>query len=74
MYFLIQYEKGTPMKKNLKILLFIAVCAIAGSGLLYVKEYSQKQQINSEKDEKETLVLMRNGMAKAVPFFYVSPF
>ena len=58
MYFLIQYEKGTPMKKNLKILLFIAVCAIAGSGLLYVKEYSQRQQINSEKDEKETLVFL----------------
>ena len=50
-YFLIQYEKGTPMKKNLKILLFIAVCAIAGKGLLYVKEYSQRQQINSETDE-----------------------
>ena len=39
------------MKRNLKVFLFIAVCAIAGSGLLYVKEYSQRQQINSETDE-----------------------
>lgn len=46
------------MKKNLKILLFIVVCAIAGSGLLYVKEYSQRQQINSETDEMETLVFL----------------
>ena len=46
------------MKRNLKVLLFIAVCAITGSCVLNMKENNQKQQINCEKNEKETLVFL----------------
>ena len=44
------------MKKNLKIFLLIAVCAMAGCCLLYIREADEKQQIHSEKKEKEKLV------------------
>ena len=46
------------MKKILKIFLLIAVCAMAGRCLLYIREEDEKQQIHSEKKEKETLVFL----------------
>ena len=46
------------MKRNLKILLLIAVCAITGFCMLYVREENQKPRIHSEKKEKETLVFL----------------
>ena len=46
------------MKKNLKIFLLIAVCAMAGCCLLYIREADEKQQIHSEKKEKEKLVFL----------------
>ncbi len=46
------------MKKILKIFLLIAVCAMAGRCLLYIREEDEKQQIYSEKKEKETLVFL----------------
>ena len=46
------------MKKNLILFLLIAVCAITGSCLLYTREEDKKQQIHSEKKEKETLVFL----------------
>ena len=46
------------MKRNLKIFLLIAVCAMAGCCLLYIREADEKQQIHSEKKEKETLVFL----------------
>ena len=46
------------MKKILKIFLLIAVCAMAGCCLLYIREEDEKQQIHSEKKEKETLVFL----------------
>lgn len=46
------------MKRNLKIFLLIAVCAITGFCMLYVREENKKQQIHSEKKEKETLVFL----------------
>ena len=41
------------MKKNLKMFLLIAVCAMASCCLLYIREADEKQQIHSEKKEKE---------------------
>ena len=46
------------MKRNLKIFLLIAVCAITGLCMLHVREENKKQQIHSEKKEKETLVFL----------------
>lgn len=46
------------MKRNLKIFLLIAVCLITGYCLLYIREENEKQQIHSEKQEKETLVFL----------------
>ena len=46
------------MKRNLKIFLLIAVCLITGCCLLYIREENEKQQIHSEKQEKETLVFL----------------
>ena len=46
------------MKKNLILFLLIVVCAITGSCLLYTREEDKKQQIHSEKKEKETLVFL----------------
>ena len=46
------------MKKNLKMFLLIAVCAMAGCCLLYIREADEKQQIHSEKKEKEKLVFL----------------
>ena len=45
------------MKKNLKIFLLIAVCAMAGCCLLYIREADEKQQIHSEKKEKEKRII-----------------
>ena len=42
------------MKRNLKIFLLIAVCAITGICMLCVREENKKQQIHSvKKEEKE---------------------
>ena len=41
------------MKKNLKIFLLIAVCAMAACCLLYIREADEKQQIHSEKKERK---------------------
>lgn len=47
------------MKRNLKIFLLIAVCAITGICMLCVREENKKQQIHSvKKEEKETLVFL----------------
>ena len=46
------------MKKNLKMFLLIAVCAMASCCLLYIREADEKQQIHSEKKEKEKLVFL----------------
>ena len=46
------------MKKNLKMFLLIAICAIASCCLLYIREADEKQQIHSEKKEKEKLVFL----------------
>ena len=47
------------MKRNLKIFLLIAVCAITVFCMLYVREENKKQQIHSvKKEEKETLVFL----------------
>ena len=46
------------MKRNLKIFLLIAVCVITGFCMLHVREENKKQQIHSEKKEKETLVFL----------------
>ena len=46
------------MKRNLKIFLLIAVCVITGFCMLHVREEKKKQQIHSEKKEKETLVFL----------------
>ena len=40
------------MKRNLKIFLLIAVCAITGLCMLHVREENKKQQIHSEKKRK----------------------
>ncbi len=41
------------MKKNLKMFLLIAVCAMASCCLLYIREADEKQQIHSEKKKRK---------------------
>ena len=55
------------MKRNLKIFLLIAVCAITGICMLCVREENKKQQIHSvKKEEKETLVFLTSKIEQDI--------
>lgn len=47
------------MKRNLKIFLLIAVCAITGLCMLHVREENKKQQIHSEKKKRKRWYSLR---------------